>query len=77
MVIFLFLVGGSAIWLSSEIAITVLEIVIWPLMMYIFSAYGMDWITKQTDFVGSRYSVKNNGSASSDYSNSRKSSVSN
>lgn len=76
MVFFLFLIGAAAIWLSSPTAITVLEIVIWPLMMFVFGAYGMDWITKQTDFAGSKVSVKNSRNSDGSSSSPKQFSVS-
>lgn len=34
---------------------TILEIVIWPFMLYIGAAYGMEWASKQTTLTTQRY----------------------
>jgi len=35
--------------------ITVLEVVIWPFMLYVGAAYGMEWASKQTTLTTQRY----------------------
>ena len=35
--------------------IAVLEVVIWPFMLYVGGAYGMEWASKQTTLTTQRY----------------------
>lgn len=34
--------------------VELLKVVIWPFMLFIATAYGMDWASKQTDFTRGR-----------------------
>jgi hypothetical protein len=41
------LILGYIVYIEN---IALLQVVIWPFMLFIGTSYGMDWATKQTDF---------------------------
>ena len=41
-------IGGMAAW---DQPLAVLEVIMWPSLMFIAAAFGMDWASKQTDLL--------------------------
>lgn len=46
---------GFIFYLGFTGSVEVLEIVIWPFMLYVGAAYGMEWASKQTTLTTQRF----------------------